>query len=89
MKRYVVETCYRFYKRIYEHKRDIRRTDMNDGLVKYNLETNHSFDFKDSKLLVYIHFKKYREMSESRIVSNYNTINQKPDFFNVTSYLVR
>ena len=41
-----------------------------------NWETKHSFDFKDSKMLVNIHFKQHKKIVESSIISNYNTIKQ-------------
>ena len=28
---------------------------INNGLVRHDLETDHNFDFKDSKMSVYIH----------------------------------
>ena len=31
--------------------------DINNSLVKHNLETNHNFNFKDSRMLVYIYNK--------------------------------
>ena len=48
------------------HKRKFKRENMNNSLVKHNLETNPNFNFKDSKMLVYIHYKKKRKkMSEN------------------------
>ena len=35
--------------------RDSIRADINNSLVKYNLKTNYNFNFKDSKMLDYIH----------------------------------
>ena len=31
-----------------------KRADINKSLVKHNLETNHNFNLKDSKMFVYI-----------------------------------
>ena len=42
---------------IYEHRKDFKRANINNSLIKHNLETNHNFNFKDSKMLVYIHKK--------------------------------
>ena len=33
-------------------KKESIKWNINDGMVKYNLETNHKFIFKDSKILV-------------------------------------
>ena len=52
---------------------------MNNGLVKHKLGTNHSFNFKDSKILVCMH-KKQQKIPKSNISLNYNYIKQKPFF---------
>ena len=56
-KKYVGETCRRL-KRIYTHKRDLKRAIMNNGFVKHNLETNHNFNSLNTRMLVYLHKKK-------------------------------
>ena len=61
---------------------------VNNGSVKHNLESNHNFDFQDSKMLVYIH-NALQKTAESSIISNYNTIKQSLGFFKASSYLVR
>ena len=53
-----------------------------------NLETNHKFSFKDSKLFVYIHSKNMREIDESSIILNHNVIGD-PAFKDLSPYLVR
>ena len=45
-----------------------------------SLETNHNFNFKDSKILVNIHDKKHWKIIESSIISNY-MIKQRPRLF--------
>ena len=60
-------------KRIYKHKRDIKIGDKKNAFVKHNLETNHKFNFKDSKTLVNIHIKK-AQIVEFYIISNYITV---------------
>ena len=58
--------------------------------MKYNIEAKTKFNFKDFKILNvnYIHIKEYKEVVESRIISNYDTIKQRLDFFTL-SHLVR
>ena len=51
-------------------KKHFKRADINNSLVKLNLETNRYFDFKDSKMLIYIHYKKRRKIIEFWIISN-------------------
>ena len=55
-----------------------------------NLETKHSFTFKDSKRFVKVHNKQTREIIESGIISNHNTMKPKARFFiNLSSYFVK
>ena len=42
-------------KQLYGHMRDLEKGNKNNNLVKHSLETNHNFNFKDFKMLVYIH----------------------------------
>ena len=39
-----------------------------------NLETKHNFTFKDSKMFIDKHNKRYRNIIESSIITNHNTI---------------
>ena len=59
-------------KRIYEHARHLKRADIYNSLGKHNWETNHNFNFKYPKLLIYIQifFQKRPENVESNIISN-------------------
>ena len=56
-KKFVGETCRSLNKRIYKHKRNLQKVDLNNSLIKHNLETNPDFNFENSKKLVYIHYK--------------------------------
>ena len=87
-KKYMYVNLLSLNKRIYEHTRDLKRGNINNGLIKHNLETNHNFNFKDSKILVYICNKKCWKIFEFSIISNENTI-KEISFFNLSPYLVR
>ena len=77
-----------FNKQIYEHKRDFKRADINNSLVKNNLETNRNINFKGLKILIYKHNNKKRcKIVKSRIISNYNTIKQTC-FVKLSPYLL-
>ena len=76
-------------KQIYEHKRDLKKGIENNKLVLNNLETNHNFNFKDSKILVNLHNKKHRKSVDSSIISNYNSMKQRPGFSNLSSHLFK
>ena len=67
----------------------MKKGNINNSLVKHNLETNHDSNFKDSKMLIYIDNKKHQKIVESRIISNHNTIKQRPSSFNLSSNLTR
>ena len=54
-------------------------------LQKYNLETNLNLNVKDSKMLLNINNKKQRNIFLSSFISNYNTIKQRPRFFQLIS----
>jgi len=86
-KQYIGETSRHIDQRIREHKRDIRNGQMNNALTKHISETNHSFNFKESKLLVRIHNKNERKIVESSTISIFNTIKQRPGFFLLSPYL--
>ena len=51
-------------------------------MVRCNLETNHNFEFKDSKMWVNINNKNHQKIVESSIIPNYRIIKQRPGFFN-------
>ena len=54
-----------------------------NNLVKHNLEANHIFNFKDSKMIEYITINS--EILLNLIISVYNSIKQKPRFFKCIS----
>ena len=51
--------------------------------MRHNLETNHKFNFKVSEMLEYI------TINTKSIISKYNTIKQRLDFFNLSPYLLK
>ena len=67
---YVGETSRTIYKRYYEHIQDFILVHGN-ALVKRNLETKDSFNFKDSKMIVKVHNNQLRNIVESSIISNH------------------
>ena len=53
---------------IYEHRRDLKKGNINNDSARNNLETNQNFNFKDSKLLVHIPNKQGSKTAESSII---------------------
>ena len=51
------EIYFNIDKWIYKHKRDLKRADLNNSLVTHDVETNQNFNFKDSKMLLYLQNK--------------------------------
>ena len=49
------------------------KLEKNNAMVRHDLEANHNFNFKDSKMVVNIQNKKHRKIVESSIMSNSNT----------------
>ena len=88
-KKYVVETSRKIRKLIYEHRRDLIKGNVNNSLVRCNLEINHNFNFKDFKMLVCIPNKKGGKIVKSSIIFNSNTMKQTLGFFNLSLYLVK
>ena len=79
-------------KRINEYIRDLKKGNTNNYLVRQNLETNHNFNSKKSKMFVYIHNikkKKSWKIVEFSIISNHNTMKRKAGFFTLSLYLVK
>ena len=76
------------HKRIYGHIRDSTKGNINNGLVKHNLEINHNLNFQNSLILVYIHNEKRRKIVESRIFSNHYKLRDQ-FFFSLSPCLVR
>ena len=71
-KQYVGETLRVLKKWIHEHISDLKKKgNMNNRLVKLNLETRHNFNFNDSKMVPCTHNKNYLKMVESSIISNH------------------
>ena len=54
----VGESCRSLNEWIYEHRIDLKRVAINNGLVNHNLETNPRFNLKEYKIIVYIVNKK-------------------------------
>ena len=82
MKKYIVLINeYTRAKRIYE------TVNIDNDLDKHDLETNHKLNFKDSKMLVYIHNKKGQKIVESSIILNYDTVKRRPFFKKLVSII--
>ena len=52
---YIEETCRNLNKRIYELKKDFKTGNTTNFLVSHNILTNHTFDFQNSAIFVFIH----------------------------------
>ena len=68
---YIDETSRLIKKHIYKHPRHFKIGDKRNALVKQYFEIKYGFNFK---MLVNIHNKELREIVESSIILNYNTV---------------
>ena len=69
------ETSQSIKKHMYKHRKTMKIGNDKNPLVKHNLRT------KDSKMLINIHYKQHKKIDESSIITNCNTVKQKPSFF--------
>ena len=88
-KSYIKETNRNLPKRIKEHKRDFKSSNFSNTLVIQNISKNHKFDFQHSNTITFIHDKNKHRIIESSAISHYNTIEQRPGFFNISPYLAK
>ena len=67
-----------------EHKRDIRIGNLNNALFLHISQSNHNFDFKSAKMLIYIHNKSLRQIFEAAAISFFNSLNTRPGLYNIS-----
>ena len=70
-----------------KHKKDIRIGNLNNALLQYISQSNHDFDFNSAKMLIYIHYKRLRQIFEAGAISIFNSVNTRPGFYNISPYL--
>ena len=73
--------------RLKEHKKDIRIGNSNNALLLHISQHNHNIDFNSAKMLPYIHNKNLRRIFEAAAISFLNSLNTRPDFYNISPYL--
>ena len=78
---YIEEASRNLNKRIYEHKKNFKTGNTTNSLVFHNILTNHTFDFQNSAIFHFIHYKNKRILIEACSLGHQNTILQDKDFF--------
>ena len=68
-------------KKICEHKKDFKTGKTTKSLVSHNILTNHTFDFQNSTIVVFIHDKNKRRIIEVYSIVHHYTIPQRQGFF--------
>ena len=82
-----IYTSRNLHVRLKEHKRDLRIGNSNNALFLHISPSYHNFDFNSAKMLVYIHNKSLRWIFEAAVISLSNSLNTRPGFYNISSYL--
>ena len=82
--KYIGETSRNLHVRLKEHKRDIIGNLNNASFLNIS-QHNHNFDFNSAKMLT--HNKNLRRIIEIAAISSLNSLNTRPDFYNISPYL--
>ena len=85
--KYIGKTSQNLHIRLKEHKIDIRIGNLNNALFQHISQSNHNFNFKSAKMLIYIHNKRLRRIFEATAISLSNSLNTCPGFYNISPYL--
>ena len=75
--------------RVSEHKKDLLLNDQRNALVTHRDETGHNFDLIEAKSIKQEHAKKRRQIIESALIANINTIKQQKGFHNLSRGISR
>ena len=70
-----------------KHKNDIRISNLSNALFQYISQSNHNFDFNSARVIIYIHYKRRRQIFEAAAISLSNSVNTCPRFYNIAPYL--
>ena len=70
--------------RIKEHKRSIIRAETTNALFNHLHTKNHSPDFKNARMIKYIHDQRKRRIIEASIIQMTNSIKQRPGFYTLS-----
>lgn len=85
---YFGETGRSLDKRIIEHKKDIVNINTNNALCNHIINSNHSIDFHNVKVLHNISNARHRRIIESAYISvNDNNFNQNKGFYPVNNHI--
>ena len=63
--------------------------DQRNALVSHRDETGHNFDLKEAKVIKQEHSKKRRQIIESALIANLNTIKQRKGFYNLSRAITK
>ena len=83
---YIREKSRDLLKRINEHRRDFKSGNFCNTLVIHNIASNHTFDFKHSNIITFIHHKNKVRIIQQSAISHYKNIKQRPIFYKISSY---
>ena len=58
-------------------------------LVLHISKSNHNFDVNYAKMLIYLNNKSLRRIFEAAAISFFNSLNTRPDLYNISPYLCK
>ena len=67
--------------RIKEHKRSIRRGESTNALFNHIHTKNHTPDFKNARMIKYIHDQRKRRIIEASVIQATKSMKQRPGFY--------
>ena len=67
--------------RINEHKRSIRRGESTNALFNHIHTKNHTPDFKNARMIKYIHDQRKRRIIEASVIQATKSMKQRPGFY--------
>ena len=74
---------------VFQHDLSARIGNSNNALFLHISQSNHNFDFNSVKMLIYVHNKTLRRIFEAATISFFNSLNTRPDFYNISPYLTK
>ena len=84
--KYIGETSGNLQVYLKEHKKDIRIDNLNNALLQQIFQSNQSFNFNSTKMLIYIHNKRLKRIFEAAAISLCNSLNNHLGFYKISPY---
>ena len=84
---YIGETSRSLKQRLYEHRRDLKLNNHLNSLVGHRNTYDHNFNLQQACIIKNMHDANKRRCLEAALISECNTISQRPGFFHLATAL--